>query len=185
MTKPLNGRAFRQHSHDFVRRIDDICAQRRQRKIYFAKDAHGRAHAAVYVVFDTLAAYYLMVGSDPDLRQSGAVSLCTWEAIRGARETSNRFDFEGSMMRKVEPYVVILALNKDHTSMSESYRDDLRLVRLVVISSQRLKAKSPEAPSAHSDHPIPSNLSCRRFFASFSFSSLRNQGQDRIVEHQH
>ena len=93
------------YSRDFVRRIDDVCAQRNRRRIFLAKDAQGRAHAAVYTVFDHQSAYYLMVGSDPEYRQSCAVSLCTWEAIKFARQTSRRFDFEGSMMRAVEPFV--------------------------------------------------------------------------------
>ena len=93
------------YSQDFVRRLDDACAHRNQRKIFLAKDGQGRAHAGVYVVFDDQAAYYLMVGSDPELRQNCGISLCTWEAIRHARTHSARFDFEGSMMRAVEPFV--------------------------------------------------------------------------------
>ncbi|MEE2788833.1 MAG: GNAT family N-acetyltransferase [Myxococcota bacterium] len=94
------------YSHEYVRRLDDACAQRDQRRIFLARDAQGRPHAAIYVVFDRRAAYYLMVGSHPDFRESCAVSLCTWEAIKFSRSKSARFDFEGSMMRTVEPFVV-------------------------------------------------------------------------------
>jgi len=93
------------YDHDYVRRIDTNCAQRGQRHILLARDAQGHPHAGLYVVFDKNAAYYLMTGTDPEKKSSDALSLLTWEAIKRAREHSLSFDFEGSMMRKVEPFV--------------------------------------------------------------------------------
>lgn len=45
-----------------------------------------------------------MGGSDPDLRNSGANSLCMWEAIKFASTATKAFDFEGSMIEPVERF---------------------------------------------------------------------------------
>lgn len=93
------------YSHDYVKNIDRICRQRGQRHILLARDSSGYAQAGLYTVFDSNAAYYLMTGADPETRSSDALSLLTWEAIQAAGQTSKTFDFEGSMMRRVEPFV--------------------------------------------------------------------------------
>jgi hypothetical protein len=56
-------------------------------------------------VWDPESAYYLMAGSDPRLRSSGAINLLTWEAIRFAGQVTRRYDFEGSMLRLVERFI--------------------------------------------------------------------------------
>lgn len=90
---------------DLVRRIDEACKERGCRKIFMAKDAKGRGHAAAYVVWNEDSAYYLMGGSDPELRNSGATSLVLWEAIKYVSNVTKVFDFEGSMLEPVERFV--------------------------------------------------------------------------------
>ena len=92
------------YSEDFVRKLDVACAARQARKIFIAEDKQGRRHAGVYIVWDKNSAYYLMGGGDPELRNSGATSLCMWEAIKFASATTKRFDFEGSMIEPVEKF---------------------------------------------------------------------------------
>jgi len=92
------------YSKDFVKRLDNACEEHNARRIFFAKDSDGRIHAAVYIVWDENSAYYLMGGSDPDLRNSGANSLCMWEAIKFASTITKAFDFEGSMIEPVERF---------------------------------------------------------------------------------
>ena len=41
---------------------------------------------------------------DPELRSSGATSLCMWEAIAHATSVTTRFDFEGSMIESIERF---------------------------------------------------------------------------------
>jgi hypothetical protein len=88
----------------FVRKLDQACATRDARKIFIAEDEQGRRHAGVYMVWDKNSAYYLMGGGDPKLRNSGATSLCMWEAIKFASTVTQRFDFEGSMIEPVEKF---------------------------------------------------------------------------------
>lgn len=87
-----------------IERVDRACAERDCRRIFLAEDGEGRRHAAVYLVWDENSAYYLMGGGDPELRNSGATSLCMWEAIRFAAGVTRRFDFEGSMLEPVERF---------------------------------------------------------------------------------
>lgn len=92
------------YPENLVECLDSACAERKARKIFIAEDRRGRMHAGVYLVWDESSAYYLMAGSDPALRNSGAGSLCLWEAIRFASKVTKCFDFEGSMLESVERY---------------------------------------------------------------------------------
>lgn len=84
--------------------MDTACAGHNARKILFAVDREKRIHAAIYIIWDKNSAYYLMGGSDPDLRHSGATSLLVWETIKYAATVTKRFDFEGSMIEPIERF---------------------------------------------------------------------------------
>lgn len=93
------------YSEAMVKRLDAICSEKGCRTILIAEDGAGRQHAGVYIVWDEHSAYYIMGGGDPELRSSGATSLCMWEAIKIASGVTRRFDFEGSMIEPVERFV--------------------------------------------------------------------------------
>ncbi len=92
------------YTRNLVRRLDNACKAHNASKMFFAQDKEGRIHAAVYIVWDENSAYYIMGGGDPKLRNSGATSLCMWEAIQFASTVTKRFDFEGSMIETVERF---------------------------------------------------------------------------------
>jgi GNAT acetyltransferase-like protein len=92
------------YSRDLLQRLDAACAEHRARRMFFAEDAQGRIHAAIYLVWDENSAYFLMGGADPELRLSAAMSLLMWEAIRFARTVTKKFDFEGSMIESIERF---------------------------------------------------------------------------------
>jgi hypothetical protein len=92
------------YSRDVVRRLDAACAEHQARKMFFAEDARGRIHAVLYFVWDNTSAYALMGGADPELRNSGADSLLTWEAIRFAATMAKTFNLAGSMIESVEHF---------------------------------------------------------------------------------
>lgn len=106
----LNAMVFRRqdkkvpYSEKLVNNLDRAAASRGCRKIFIAEDDLGRHHAGVYLVWDQHSAYYLMGGGNPDLRNSGATSLCMWEAIKFASSVTQNFDFEGSMLEPVERF---------------------------------------------------------------------------------
>jgi len=92
------------YTKDLVYKIDSAAEKNKSRKIFIAEDKQGQHHAAVYLIWDDNSAYYLMGGSDPELRNSGATSLCMWEAIQFASTVTKSFDFEGSMLEPVERF---------------------------------------------------------------------------------
>ena len=91
------------YSRELVRRIDASCGDE-HRRIFFAEDASGQIHAAIYIIWDERSAYYRMGGGDPAWRNSGATSLLMWEAINFVSTVSKKFDFEGSMLEPVERF---------------------------------------------------------------------------------
>jgi hypothetical protein len=93
------------YSRDFLKRLDSACEARNARRMFFALDHQRRCHHALYLIWDSRSAYYLIGGGDPELRSSGAASLLMWEAIQFASKVSRCFDFEGSMLEPVERFV--------------------------------------------------------------------------------
>ncbi|MEL6863777.1 MAG: GNAT family N-acetyltransferase [Bacteroidota bacterium] len=91
-------------SFDFFKHYDQVLAAHDCRKLFFAVDAQDRVHSIVYLVWDHQAAYYLLAGDDPNLRNSGAGIFLAWEAIKYSQEQLglNRFDFLGSMIEPIE-----------------------------------------------------------------------------------
>lgn len=107
---PLNRMTFSRqrmalpYTESYVRGLDEACVAQQSRKLFIAEDHGGHRHAGVYIVWNSESAYYLMGGGDPALRNSGATSLCMWEAIKFAGAVTQRFDFEGSMIEPVEKF---------------------------------------------------------------------------------
>jgi Acetyltransferase (GNAT) domain len=87
-----------------LERLEVACARHGAGVMLFARDDAHRLHAAVWVVWDEQAAYYLLAGAEPGLRTSGASSLLVWEAIMRAREHTDVFDFHGSMVQPIERF---------------------------------------------------------------------------------
>ena len=88
-----------------VRRLAAAAAAHDAGEILVARDAEGRAHSASLFVHDARTTWYLLGGSDTELRASGSASLLMWEGIRSAGARGTAFDFEGSMLRHVERFV--------------------------------------------------------------------------------
>jgi len=92
------------YSREFVKRLDNVLKERNARRMFFAVDSENRIHAATYIIWDEKSAYYLMSGSNPQLRNSGATSLLIWESIKFASKVTKKFDFEGSIMEPIERF---------------------------------------------------------------------------------
>jgi hypothetical protein len=124
-------------SDEFILRLDKACRVNAGGKIFAGVDSLGRVHAAVYIAWANNTAYYLMGGSEPDLRESGAHLLALWEAIIFASSVANRFDFEGSMLPQIEhvfrgfgakqqPYFSITKVPSPPTNLREFLKASIR-----------------------------------------------------------
>lgn len=85
-----------------LRAVDDCLAEREMRTIYFAEDEQGRIHAACYVVWDRNRAYGLLNAAHPEHRKSGAQYRVLWQVLKDAAKRGVTFDFEGSMLPRIE-----------------------------------------------------------------------------------
>lgn len=85
--------------------IEKACKQRERGEKLVAKDKNGNIHAVMYLVFDDDVCYTLASGADPKYRDSGAMALLNWEAMKLAHSMGKKeFDFTGSMMPNIEKF---------------------------------------------------------------------------------
>lgn len=92
------------YTFDFLKRLDSAIKSNAGRKIFMAFDKERNCHAGAYIVWDENSAYYLIGGEDTKWRQSQAVSLLLWEAIKFSSSVSSKFDFEGSNIEPIEQF---------------------------------------------------------------------------------
>jgi hypothetical protein len=86
-----------------IARIDAAAGERDARVVLAARDADGILRAVGYFVYDERYTTYLLAATDAEVR--GAAALVLWEAIKRAADRGTGFDFEGSMLEHVEPFV--------------------------------------------------------------------------------
>lgn len=67
-------------------------------------DKQGVVHSAALIICDKQAAYYLLEATDPDAPDRNAAIYMKWKALLFTKEVLqlNRFDFEGSISRRIE-----------------------------------------------------------------------------------
>lgn len=92
------------YSLEIIQKIGAVCQDNNCGKSFYAIDESDDIHAALYLIWDSSSAYYLMGGGNPLKRNSGAGSLLMWEAIKFAARVTQKFDFEGSMIESIEKY---------------------------------------------------------------------------------
>ena len=128
------------NAKNLIMRLNDACENKNARKIFIAQDAEGKSYAGVYLVWDQQSAYYLMGGSEPNLRTSGAISLCLWEAIKFASTVTKSFDFEGSMKETIERH--FRAFGAKQTMYFSVNHTPSKLIRTVNFVRDILKYKN-------------------------------------------
>jgi lipid II:glycine glycyltransferase (peptidoglycan interpeptide bridge formation enzyme) len=85
--------------------VERILVEKNHRRLFFAQNTEGSFEAAIYVVFDGSTAYYLAGGATEEGRSKGAMHGLLAHAIQEAAAAGcTIFDFEGSMLRGVEPF---------------------------------------------------------------------------------
>lgn len=71
----------------------------------FAIDDNDVVHAAICIVWDEESVYYLIGGTDTDLRVSGAMSLLFWEVIQRSKAKGlKKFDLVGANVPHIERF---------------------------------------------------------------------------------
>ncbi len=103
LTYKRQGLKFRIPFND-LKILDDAILENGNRIIFKAIDK-TQIHAVLYVAFNDKSAYYLLSGSDPDLRRMGGHTLVLWEAIKYFSDKVNYFNFCGSDVRRIEEHL--------------------------------------------------------------------------------
>ena len=77
-----------------------------------AVDKDHHEHACILWLHDEHSAYYLIGGANQNFKNSGAMSLLMWQAIKNSKSVSledernlKNFNFEGSMIPAIEKYL--------------------------------------------------------------------------------
>lgn len=109
------------YSFDYFKGLDIACAKNKCCQVFYAEDENQNLHSALYLVWDENCAYYIIGGSDPGLRSSGAASLLMWEAIQFASTVVKQFNFCGSMIEPIERFFRSFgAIQKPYFSISKN-----------------------------------------------------------------
>jgi hypothetical protein len=90
------------YSKRLFQRIFDSASQNSACKIWCAVDSSEIVHSAIFVIYDTKSAYYLISAINPEQKSSGANDLLISEALKYLSVRTEVFDFEGSMIPGVE-----------------------------------------------------------------------------------
>jgi len=89
----------------FIERVVSYIEKYNCGQVYLAKE-DNQLHAALGVIYDSNTAYYLLGGSFQAYKNSGAMSLLMWNAIKDAKHTGiKQFNFEGSSIPSIENYL--------------------------------------------------------------------------------
>ena len=108
-------------------------------KIFYAQDAAGRVHSALYLIWDKQSAYVHIIGEDPQLRSSGAGILLIWHTIQYSKTNRalNCYDFEGSVIESIE--AVRRNCGGIQKPFSSIYKINSPLVKLFYLSQSLFK----------------------------------------------
>lgn len=88
----------------YLRILDEALKEHGHRYIRLIKDKQDRIVAGTYVVRDKHTAYNLMLGTDPEYRQSRAAEILLWDVIQEMSQYVDQFDFLGSMIPGVSQF---------------------------------------------------------------------------------
>lgn len=87
-----------------LKRLDDAI-ERRGKRVIFTALKENVIHAVLYIAFNKRSAYYLLSGSDPELRGQGGHTLVMWDAIEYFHDKVEYFNFGGSDIENIESHV--------------------------------------------------------------------------------
>lgn len=90
------------YTFKFFKSIYYAAYKNKSGRTIYAKDKNNNIHSALFLIWSKEGAYNLISTIDPKFRNSGSTSLLIKEVIKKLSTKTNRFDFEGSMIKGVE-----------------------------------------------------------------------------------
>lgn len=119
------------YSQDFFLTLYQATHSRNQGQIIGIRDANNALLAALFLVWDEQTSYFLIPCHDKNYAHTGASALLVLEAIKLARQHSQTFDFEGSMIKNVaNSYRQFGSTKTPYYSVERYYKPVFRLALL-------------------------------------------------------
>lgn len=88
-------------SYDLWYRLYNACMTNHCGKILYAQDNDGTVLSLLFLTWDEQSVYHLLGGSMPEHQHLQTYNMLTWEGIKMASEKGLKYDFEGSMIKKI------------------------------------------------------------------------------------
>ncbi|MFB6307342.1 MAG: GNAT family N-acetyltransferase [Flavobacteriales bacterium] len=98
-----NDKAFN-FSSNYLKKLYNVCKENNSCKLLFAMDSKDNIHSGILLAWDKNSSYYLVGATNPNYKNSGAMSFLMWECIKRSSQFVNTFNFEGSMVESVERF---------------------------------------------------------------------------------
>jgi len=119
------------YSFDQFKKIYNTCYKNKTGKVIYSIDKNKplSIHSANFIIWDRNFAYNLLSTIDEKNRNSGSTSLLIYEIIKFLSNKTKKFDFEGSMIEKVEQsfrkfgtkQVTYFNINKSNSKIIDLY----------------------------------------------------------------
>lgn len=90
------------YTYDLFRNLYLACKERECCKLLMAIDEEKKVHSVAMIVWDEASVYYLLNGTDPEVKKYQGNALLIDRSIEIASELGKKFDFEGSVIKNIE-----------------------------------------------------------------------------------
>ena len=82
-------------------RIYTACIKHGAGKILYAEGEKRQIMSVLFLIWDEVSVYHLMGGSIPEFQNFETYNALTWEAIKFASQKGLKYDFEGSVIKRI------------------------------------------------------------------------------------
>ena len=90
------------YTYELFKKLYLACMGRKCCKLLMAIDEEERVHSVAMIVWDEDSVYYLLNGTDPEVKKYQGNALLIDRSIEIASELGKKFDFEGSVIKGIE-----------------------------------------------------------------------------------
>jgi Acetyltransferase (GNAT) domain len=93
------------YGQQWLNNIVAVCQQNNCGQLFYCNNADGQTQAAIFIVWDAHAAYYVLGASLQPKATRGAMAYLLWHAIQFAQQKNIPiFDFEGSQIPSIDTF---------------------------------------------------------------------------------
>ncbi|MCI8280178.1 MAG: GNAT family N-acetyltransferase [Lachnospiraceae bacterium] len=82
-------------------RIYTACREHGAGEILYANDKEGNIASVLFLIWDEQSVYHLLGGNIPEFQRLETYDALVWEGIKFASQKGLKYDFEGSMIKRI------------------------------------------------------------------------------------